>query len=606
MTVLQNFLFPEPGICTEHDLYYRASGPAGYSRRDRAIRLGGGGVLRFDTYFNLLNIGKWHGACALSGLFAEIRGEGRVEIRILQTFPGRSTEVLYCEIAALSSGRPHRADISHYADISPVQGLIWAEIRALDMTGASITGGAFVTGALIEAPPELAISITTFHREEQIRATVARLEHFLAGFAHGDHVRVLVVDNGDSAPVSDNARVRRIANPNYGGSGGFARGLIEAGRAGCSHCLFMDDDAAFHMENIARAYAFLALARDARTALAGAMITNTHKWAMWENGALFDGLCRPLHGGTDLRERSEVFAMEHESARPQPATLYGGWWFFAFSVKAVRHYPFPFFVRGDDVSFALMNDFRITLLNGVVSFQEDFFEKESAQTQYLDLRSHMVHLMVSDRLARSGPAAARTALRLVMRSLLRLHYDSAEVQLMAWADMMEGPGFFEDNLDMKERRARIRAMAGAEMPASLPHVPPERRRLARLSRKWRTRIGVWTLNGHLLPFSGYFWDRITLGIGERGSVYPALGAARITCLDHDRKRGYTVAQSKRRFFALGWRMAGLLWRFLREQEALKAAWREGYGARTTRIWWEETLNLPAESAESSARKMESP
>ena len=59
----------------------------------------------------------------------------------------------------------------------------------------------------------------------------------------------------------------RIANRNLGGAGGFARGLIAAEDGGFTHCLFMDDDAAFQMENLIRSFAFLRLARNPDAAL---------------------------------------------------------------------------------------------------------------------------------------------------------------------------------------------------------------------------------------------------------------------------------------------------------------------------------------------------
>lgn len=39
-----------------------------------------------------------------------------------------------------------------------------------------------------------------------------------------------------------------------------------------------------------------------------------------------------------------------------PKILHAGRLFFAFPVDHVEHLPFPFFVRGDDVSFSLVND----------------------------------------------------------------------------------------------------------------------------------------------------------------------------------------------------------------------------------------------------------
>lgn len=599
MITLQNFIFPEPAICTEHPLYFHTTGEVGVSQSRAEIWLARGSAVAFDTYFNLFNLGKWHAACVLDGLFAEISGSGRVEIRVYQAIPDQSWEVLHCETVTLAADAPHRADLSHYAARAG-RGLVFAEIRALDEAGATVTGGRFATRSLPGELPRLAVSITTFKREDQVRETVARLDAFLQGFAYGEQVHVQVVDNGQSAEIAASARVTPIDNPNYGGAGGFARGLLEAEAAGFSHCLFMDDDASFHMENIARAYMFLALARDRRSAVSGAMINNTHKWAMWENGAWFDGACRPLDCGTDLRDRSAVFQMEMDGAQRRLPTLYGGWWFFAFAIDQVRHHPFPFFVRGDDISFSLMNDFAITTLNGVVSFQDDFSEKESAQTLYLDLRNHIIHHLVSDDLARSPLGTAKVPVRFIMRSLLRFHYESAAAQLLAWQDVMRGPEFFDANIDMAGRRADIKALMKDEVWRPVePGDLAERRRLTRLSRRWRHLIGYSTLNGHLLPFSARRWDKVVVGMGERGIVYPAFGAAEISYLSADGERAYRVKQSKRRFFATGWEMTRTLTRFLRDFARIRAQYRDGYPRLTARGYWQGKLALDQAAAPAS-------
>ena len=109
-------------------------------------------------------------------------------------------------------------------------------------------------------------------------------------------------------------------NENLGGAGGFTRGFLEAEARGATHCLFMDDDAATHMESLERSWVFLSYARDSRkTALAGAMINASHRWAIWENGARFFGHCSPQHMGVDLREiANEIAQMEWEVAGPAP------------------------------------------------------------------------------------------------------------------------------------------------------------------------------------------------------------------------------------------------------------------------------------------------
>jgi galactofuranosylgalactofuranosylrhamnosyl-N-acetylglucosaminyl-diphospho-decaprenol beta-1,5/1,6-galactofuranosyltransferase len=589
MITLQNFIFPEPTICTEHDLYFRPIGEFGFSQSDPQIWLKRGSLVSFDTYFNLFNLTKWHEACHLDGLYAEIYGTGLVEVRIFQAFPDQSWDIMHCEMTTLSPDTSHLADLSHY-QTRATRGLIYVEVKAMEKSGATITGGRFATGSVPGSLPTLAVSITTFKREVQVRETVSRLESFLEDFAFGDNVQVQVVDNGNSANVAESKKVIPISNYNFGGAGGFARGLLEAEKSGASHCLFMDDDASFHMENIARAYVFLALAKDRNAAVAGAMINNTHKWAMWENGAFFDGSCHPMFCGVDLRNRDAVFGMEEESARLDPPTLYGGWWFFAFAIDQVKYHPFPFFVRGDDISFSLMNNFSITTLNGVVSFQDDFSEKESPQTLYLDLRNHLIHHLVADKLERSAFGTARIALRFIMRSLLRFHYESAAAQLLSWQDVMRGPEFFDENIDMAERRATIKEMMKAEVWQDMNSEGiKQRRRYTNRSPKRRHRLGVWTLNGHLVPLSRWRWDRIVLGIGERGMVFPAFGAAQITYLNTARDKGYTVTQSKRRFFSLCWQMTKTLVRFLRDYQDIKAAYRNGYDTLTTRNYWEKKL-----------------
>ncbi|MEY8802421.1 hypothetical protein AB9K35_19270 [Leisingera sp. XS_AS12] len=591
MLTLQSLLNPEQEICTEHNLYFRTEGGFGFSQSSGHLFLDHNALARFDTYFNLFSLEKWHSACHLDGLFAEFRGQGRVEIRIIQAFANRSWEICFCEITELDPQSPFVADLSTCLETGG-NGVLFAEVKALDENGATLMGGRFATNlsALPEVLPKLAVSITTFKREREVQHTVARLEDFLTDFAYGDQIRVQVVDNGQSADITATPNIIPYPNRNLGGAGGFARGLLEAEEDGYSHCLFMDDDAAFHMENIARAYTFLALARDSRTALAGAMINNSHKWCMWENGALFDGSCHPLYNGADLRDPAQVRGIEFSSTHTAPPTLYGGWWFFAFPIAHVTHHPFPFFVRGDDISFSLANDFRIFTLNGVVSFQDDFTEKESPQTLYLDLRNHLIHHLVFDKLERSPLGTAKIAIRFMLRSLLRFKYESAEAQLLAWQDVMKGPKFFDENIDMSQRRADIKALMKDEVWQDAAEAPaPGRARFSRLPRRLRHYLGLFTLNGHLVPFWKTIGDRMQLDIGDRGLVFPAFGGARLTYFNTRKDKAYTVTQSKRRFFSLAWRMTQTLSEFYRNYDSLKQAYRQGYADMANKGYWEKTL-----------------
>ncbi|MCJ8334693.1 MAG: hypothetical protein MJH10_10670 [Epibacterium sp.] len=594
MITLQNFITPDPEVCTERDLYLHAQGAYGFATEAAHYVLMRGAELSFDSYFNLLNLATWHQNCHIKDLFMEISGRGRVALRIYHEPEYSSRTEIYSDVITLDLDHPHQVNLTaclcklHNEAIRA--GIVYVSLTALE-DEVQFSAGRF---AIPQLPaglelPRLAISITTFRRETEVQRTVARLEAFLQQFAYGDHIRVQVVDNGQSADIPASDRVIPIPNANLGGSGGFARGLLQAEESGASHCLFMDDDASFDMENIARSYMFLALAHDPKTAVAGAMISNTQKWRMWENGAWFNGSCRPLWNGTDLRRADKVIAMEHRSNQAVPGTIYGGWWFFAFPVAAVTRYPFPFFVRGDDINFSLANDFRIRTLSGVVSFQDDFTEKESPQTLYLDLRNHLVqHLTIPD-LRRSALGIARIAIFFVLRSLFRMHYSTAMVQLMAWEDVIEGPSFFDRNIDMSARRAKIKDMSEDEAwrPVAEMDLSEHRRGVAKLRHKRRHRWGMRSLNGHLWPF--YRGSRLVLPISKRALVGQAFGATQITYLNTRGDKAYRVVRSRRRFANVLWKMAKLTWRFWRHFDQIQKAYDQDYKAMSSKAYWQDVL-----------------
>ncbi|MQQ09610.1 glycosyltransferase [Epibacterium sp. SM1979] len=587
MITLQNFLAPEPGICTEQSLYHREQGVVGFSYDSGAYVIPRSSRLSFKTYFNIFNLDSWRD-CALDGLFLELNGTGEVELQVTHSPTGRSDEVVHRTVVTLQPDTPYVVDLSRFHGAGGVLSLSLTAIG----DQVRLHAARFATQSPPDTLPDLTVSITTFKREAEVQETVARLQAFLQSFPLADHIRVQVVDNGQSAEISKSDHVTPYPNRNLGGAGGFARGLLEAEAAGASHCLFMDDDASFHMENIARTYMMLAFARDPKTAVAGAMINTTNKWAIWESGAWFDGACRPLWGGTNLRSSAQMMRMQHAVNDPKPATLYGGWWFFAFPIAAVKHYPFPFFVRGDDISFSIANDFHIQTLNGVVSFQDDFTEKESAQTLYLDLRNHIHHHLVFDSLSRSPLGTAKVPLRFILRSLLRMHYSTAEVQLMAWRDVMSGPEFFDKNIDMSARRGDIKELAADEAWQPIETQPQERRfrNIGRLPRSWRTRLGLLTLNGHLIPFWSRIGSRITLEIKHRGLVYHALGASQVTFVNTNRDKAYTRNHDKRRFFRIVKEAISLTREFCRNYDAIKAAHRKGYAEMASKSYWEKTLD----------------
>ncbi|MBV1863463.1 MAG: glycosyltransferase [Rhodobacteraceae bacterium] len=589
MITLQNIVFPEQTICTEQDLYFHLHGLSSLRGSDNTIHMRTGDQVQFDTYFNALSIGKWHENCTLKGLYLNLRGQGRFELLVWHAIPDRSWEKICSEVIELKPETPFRADLSHYSQ-NATKGLIFFELRAL--TRAVFAGGEFQTETKLDTWPKLAVSITTFKREEAVKSTVMRLQNFLQNFEYKENIHIFMVDNGQSVNTDPASNLTYIPNDNLGGAGGFARGLQEAESAGYSHVLFTDDDASFPMESLYRTYTFLALAKDSRTTVAGAMINNTTKWAMWENGAIFDRKCMPLSSGMDLRNRDGVYHLELDSAKLDNPKLYGGWWYFAFPVKHAKYHPYPFFVRGDDVSFSIANDFKINLLNGVLSFQDDFTEKESPLTWYLDLRSHMAHHLSLESMEVGSHQVAKIAIWFFLRNFIKFQYETMETVLLAWEDVMRGPQFFLDNKDMAERRAQIKELVHDELwqPVDANELE-EKVSFDPNSNKFRRLLYRFGLNGHLIPFYKFWANRIIVPPQDRGNLNICWGTCEITYLNSDRTKGYTTRLNRLRGLRLLFRAARYYVKFRMMYPSLRKEYRDSYPEIASKDYWQDVYKV---------------
>ncbi|EAR49450.1 putative glycosyltransferase [Oceanicola granulosus HTCC2516] len=584
LTPIQSLMRPEEGLCTEAGLYVRRRGAARFAGPD--LRLGPGGGVRFDTYANLFALGRWRRCCGLASLRLRIGGSGRVTLALEVARPGGRPARVRREEVDL----PVELDLADLlADEPDDRRLLILDLAA--ETAATITAVDWLTADAPRRDPRLTLAITTFRREAAVARSVARFTGFLAAHpAYAGRLHLVVVDNGGTAEIPASETVTPVTNRNFGGAGGFARGLIEARGRGASHCLFMDDDAAVHMDSIARTWTFLAYVRDPATAVSGAMITADRPTRLWENGATFHGGCHPIAHDTDLTDWDELAEMEHAAAGPAPAHFYGGWWFFAFPIAPVRHLPFPFFVRGDDVSFSLVHDFTHVTLNGVASFQDGFTGKESPLTWYLDLRSHLAHHLSLPGLDIPRWKLLRLPAWFYARNLLRMHYETLAAINLAVEDVLAGPDHFAATADLAGRRADLAALRRAEAfaPAAGPRRPDEIR-LPPGHRSLRLLLKL-TFNGHLVPFFSRFGNRITLDATQRGRIRKVWGASELTV--RDGARAYTVRHSKRAAFREGWRLTRLLVRLAWRRDALRRDWQAGYPRLTDDAFWTGALGLP--------------
>ncbi len=387
------------------------------------------------------------------------------------------------------------------------------------------------------------------------------------------------------------AHVTPLENENLGGAGGFARGALEAQARGASHCLFLDDDAAVHMFTLERVWRFLAYVTDDSTAIVGALAKGSDKWQLWENGAIFDSKCHRCFGDLDLRDFFAIRNMESESFG-YPHNFYGGWWFFVFPVAHMKRLPFPFFVRGDDVSFSLSHDFHMVTLPGVITFQDsDFTDKISPLTEYLDLRSHLAHHLSLPSMDIGALKTAKIAAWFFTKTACFCRYETLEALNLALEDVMKGPDFFADQADLAARRADIKALtrqeAYREYPGPLPGQTPDSENAGWLM----SQLMKLTLNGHLVPFFTLFASRKVLLSSEQGVLFRVWGAKQIVHIDRTDHTAQIVSHSKRKALKQGWRMWCNGFRLLFRYRRLKQEWQAGYRELTTEDFWRQKLHL---------------
>ena len=472
MNLLQQFIFPNENFSCPQNLFIRSEKRFPLNKNHLALKKGE--TFSTDTYYNAFSIGKWRQYTIIKNFNLHINLQGHCSFAIYlqqnQTTKLISTQRVNQQ-AVIPISTP--ATLNENCLIFMVCDAIeYSEIKSIDYMTET-------TAREIQ----LAIIITHFNRQTQLAKTVERLHQEL--LATTDHIELIVVDNSRNATLPIDNKIHHIKNPNYGGSGGFARGLIAAEHINSSHCLLMDDDASCEIESIKRTIQLLRFNRYANPAIVGALHQTLAPDTLIEKGATFRILCKPYLDKHKVNSLQQV----QQAETPGPIN-YGGWWFFACKLP-IQHYPFPFFVRGDDVLFSIMNQFNLQTMNGINAFGDDFEAKNGPIAQYLDLRNHLIQIMTVTTGKRTD--CLYLLLRFYLKNLLAFQYERIKAMELAIVDVLAGPAFFEQNLDLATRLPLLKQWQEQEKKTKTKSYIKATNSIAKKI------ISLCTLGGHLLP-----------------------------------------------------------------------------------------------------------
>ena len=263
-TIIQNLVFPsEEKLLFHPGLFYR--GERSYlDRAKQELYMGRYIDIDFATYFNGCSYKKWMTYTNAKKIKLQLEIEG--DFRIIYTgYHLDLYEVVRQEFDTKIIHAKERTVLEfEYPDNEET--IVGFDLSSLEY--CKIYAGRYLAVSDEKDMNEvnLAIATTTCKKENFILKNIAKFKSELLdekNYEYANHIYINVIDNGrtlDAEGLSE-GNLRVISNKNVGGSGGFARGMLEALniKAEITNVLLMDDDVIVMPDSIKRTYALLRL-----------------------------------------------------------------------------------------------------------------------------------------------------------------------------------------------------------------------------------------------------------------------------------------------------------------------------------------------------------
>lgn len=401
--------------------------------------------LDFSTYFNSFNVAlikKYTDGKKLS-FKADFSGEVTFQL-IYQN--QKSQKLLF-------DGTLENKEYVVELNDLPEDGIIYPKFIG-DLSKFNLNGFAYEVDAT-SRPINPCVIFCTYHREDFI---IPNLEKLKGCFDYLSHV--IVVDNGKSLQL-DNSFLKEhfsvIPNANLGGTGGFTRGMIEAQNRGFSHIFVMDDDITLLPEVVNKTLSLVSCLKEGHENdwLGFSMFPNDKPTIQFELGNKWNGIKMLINKhNLDLSKKENLLVNQFNDKYN-----YSAWWSLIMptSVLDKYNYPFPFFIKFDDIEYGLRRSGEeIILTNGFGVWHEDFDKKYNPYLEYYLFRN----ALVTNSIHQKHPLS--TSLVRYLGKQVKHYFKGwfIENTLMNIGinDFLKGPYYFM-TLDIQQRNQEIREIA---------------------------------------------------------------------------------------------------------------------------------------------------
>jgi len=287
-------------------------------------------TLSFNSFVNSFYEYSYSKHTTLGDLYYLLNIEGDFTFSVFREVLGKRSELLKQHVIKNSIlGKNVRIDI-RIAD-QGAAGRIYFELTCNGQEG-KFCGGSLVTDKHPKYTVSLGIIIPTYKRENHLMRLVRTI--LSDPDLNEQKFSIYIIDSGRTLSGNDlnNERINLFYNKNAGGAGGYARGLIEAGKENVhSHFLCLEDDVDIDTEAILRLFPIYGYAKNDISIFGESLDILTDRYMN--------------HDGVWYRQPDKLTFLMRRS-RPFENAFY----FFSFSRSVLNNigFPYPFFSQGDD------------------------------------------------------------------------------------------------------------------------------------------------------------------------------------------------------------------------------------------------------------------
>lgn len=425
------------------------------------------------TYFNAFPASYWraHTAVATVRLIVEVDAEATVII-YRSSARGTSNRVKSVQVDA---GTTASVDLplGSFGD----GGWYWFDLVALDSDVTMRRAEWAVPEPEGFVPGTVTVAVTTFNRPDFC------VRH-LTTFAESEELRsildrLIITDQGtqkvrdeqgfDEAAETLGDTFTLIEQGNLGGSGGFARGMLETLNDGRStYVMLLDDDVLLETEGILRAAHFADFTR--KPTIVGGHMFNLHERTVLHSFGEEIDEYRYYWGTAANTAGTHDFAASNLRTTPwmhrRIDVDYNGWWMCLIPTAIIREVglALPVFIKWDDAEYSVRAKaagFRTVSLPGAAIWHIPWTEKDDGidWQAYYHQRNRWLVAMLYSPYARGG-RMPRESFMVDVRHLLSMQYSAVELRLNALEDLLDGPSHLQNTIgtklpEIRKRRAEF-------------------------------------------------------------------------------------------------------------------------------------------------------